>query len=217
MNNPLKFRSSEYKIWFISDLHFFHDKPFILNPRGYANIEESNLHIISSWDETVGENDIVFNLGDLCFGDGNGERSKFLIESLKCKAHYFIWGNHNSGVKTIYRDEIKNKYNLDNVEIYPLKYGDRFVFIGHYAEIFIDGQPIVLSHYPIASWNGLSHPSWNLHGHCHMNLKQIDGYRMDVGWDRSKRPISWEEVKEFMVKRVFESVDHHKNKDDSSL
>lgn len=210
MNAPLKFRTSEQMVWFIGDLHYNHDRPFILNPRGYDHIDEAKADTIRSWNNTVGPNDVVINLGDQVFMDEEGQVAQSLIDMLHCKHHYYIWGNHNSGVKKLYRDALEKQYGIRGVEIYPLRYNDRFTFLGHYAEIYVDGKAVVLAHYPIDSWNGMSKLSWMIHGHCHMNLKQIDGYRMDVGWDRLKRPVSWNEVKQFMATRTFTPVDHHK-------
>lgn len=107
----------------------------------------------------------------------------------------------------------------DDIEMYPMTLSNgRFVVLGHYAEIYIDGVPIVLSHYPIASWNHMSKGGYMLHGHCHRNLKDNVGLkRLDIGWDWKKRPVTWEEVHRELSPRTSVAVDHHGSTDTSSF
>lgn len=71
----------------------------------------------------------------------------------------------------------------------------------------IDRQKIVLSHYPMVDWQGMSHGSWHLHGHIHscggaynrFNLRQgLLCY--DVGVDANGyAPVSLEELKSWFA------------------
>jgi calcineurin-like phosphoesterase family protein len=76
-------------------------------------------------------------------------------------------------------------------------------------------QKIIMSHYPILSWNKAHHGSWHLHGHCHGSLikSQQEYYKrkvMDVGCNCiDYTPISYEQVKGIMVKKGVSAVDHH--------
>ncbi len=52
--------------------------------------------------------------------------------------------------------------------------------------------------------------AWMLYGHSHGNLPDIGGKTMDVGVDcHGYKPISLDEVAEFMAGREFVPVDHH--------
>jgi calcineurin-like phosphoesterase family protein len=70
-------------------------------------------------------------------------------------------------------------------------------------------QQIVMSHYPILSWNRAHHGSWMIHGHAHQSLtmdKSYDWYYkkkvMDVGCNGiNYTPISYQEVKKIMDKK----------------
>lgn len=71
----------------------------------------------------------------------------------------------------------------------------------------IDGQKIVLSHYPMADWQGMGHGSWHLHGHIHsgggayneFNRKQ-GLLRYDVGCDANGHsPVSLDELREWFA------------------
>jgi len=183
------------KIYFISDLHYSHDREFIWKKRGYSSVYEMNSHIIESCNSIITNDDILFNLGDMAFDDSDAQKTKMLIDSINCKTHYMLWGNHRSGCAKLY-NSIKNEFNpgLQNYEIYPLTY-KKFVFIGHYCELLIGKkQKIILSHYPFNSWVDFGRGSWNLYGHCHQNLKCNHPYQFDVGWDAFHRPISLDEI-----------------------
>jgi calcineurin-like phosphoesterase family protein len=202
------------KVWFVSDLHAGHEKDFILNPRGYKTAKEAYEDIFNQWNAVVAPEDIVFNLGDLVVGAGtNSEQvANEMIHGLNGN-WFFIFGNHNAGIKQIYRKELKEQFNLDSDyrELFPLWTKDeKITFIGDYAEIIVDGQFIILGHYPIESWNEMGKKSIHIHGHCHRNLPINKNLRrIDVGWDYKKRPVSFDEIKIEMDKVEFKPIDHH--------
>lgn len=209
----ISLKSADQKIWFVSDLHLGHAKDFILDPRGYTNVDEALAHQWLMLNETIGPNDIVFNLGDAVIGAQarSTEYAKRVV-FLPCKQQYYLWGNHNAGMQQLY-DECRHELGLlaDDVEIYPLNFPNSpFVFMGHRIEIFIDGHPVVLDHYPIASWNHASKGGYNVHGHCHRNLKEdLTLKRLDVGWEWQRRPVEWNEiVRELSPRKAF-APDHH--------
>jgi len=209
----ISLKSKDQKIWFISDLHLGHAKDFILNPRGYANVDEALADTWLQLTETIKPEDIVFNLGDAVIGAGpkTMDLAKRLAY-LPCQKQYFIWGNHNAGVKQLY-DDCRHELGLlaDDVEIYPLNYPNSpFVYLGHYVEINIDGIPVVLTHYPITSWNEMGRGSFNIHGHCHRNLPDDPKLRrIDVGWEWQKRPVEWNEIARILLARTNKAPDHH--------
>lgn len=209
----LSFNSKDQRIWFISDLHLGHAKDFILNPRNYTNVDEALAHTWFMLNETIKPDDIVFNLGDAVIGAGERsvEYAKRLVH-LNCKHQYYIWGNHNAGMQQLY-DECRHNLDLlvDDLEIYPLNYpGSNFTFLGNYAEISIDGRTVVLTHYPIASWNHISKGAYHIHGHCHRNLKEDKSlHRLDVSWEWMRRPVEWHEIVRELSPRTTIAPDHH--------
>lgn len=76
-------------------------------------------------------------------------------------------------------------------------------------------QQIIMTHYPILSWNRAHYGSWHLHGHCHGSLMKSnqDYYKrkvIDVGCNViDYTPASYEEIKGVMLKKDIISVDHH--------
>ena len=212
MSKIYKFDSKKQRVWFTSDFHYYHGKPFILGPRKYGTLTEAMQDLKHKWTQYVGPNDIVINLGDLIVGAGDKTtEAMYEMLALPCGHHYFLWGNHNAGVQQFY-DEAKADLGFAaDVEVYPLTLpGYNFTFLGHYAEIQVDRHPVVLSHYPIASWNDISKGAYMLHGHCHRNLKDdLNIKRLDVGWDWQKRPVEWNEIVRELSPRKGKPVDHH--------
>ena len=208
----ISLKSADQKIWFVSDLHLGHDKPFILGPRKYQNVNEAYTHTHEML-KMIGPDDILFNLGDMVIGAGaNSMEYAKRIVYLPCKHQYFIWGNHNAGIQQMY-DECRSEVGLlaDDIEIYPLTYrNSNFTFLGHRAEIFIDGRAVILDHYPIASWNHIGKGAMHIHGHTHLNLQGDKRLlRIDASWEWKRRPVEWSEMlREVGDKKVF-SPDHH--------
>lgn len=211
MTPTLRLDSKKQRIWFLSDLHYGHGKPFILNPRGYGSLTEAMSDTKQKWKQYISPSDIVINLGDQIVGAGmNTTQYVHDLLSLPCAHQYFIWGNHNAGMQQIYDESLKSSGH-EGYEIYPWTLAQYpFTFLGNYAEIIIDHQHVVLSHYPIASWNHVSKGAFMIHGHCHRNLKEDMGLkRLDVGWDWLKRPAEWNEICRELSGRKMKPVDHH--------
>jgi calcineurin-like phosphoesterase family protein len=211
----INLKSANQKIWFVADLHVAHNKPFILGPRNYTTVDEAIQHTFKMLHDHIGSDDIIFNLGDAVCGAGdNSQAYAKRVATFPCKKQYFIWGNHNAGVNSLY-DETRSNLGLfggdTDVDIYPLDYpGTPFTFLGHYAEVIIDGVSVVLTHYPITSWNGMGEKgAFHIHGHCHRNLKETMARRLDVGWDWKKRPVEWKEIYNELRNQKTTLVDHH--------
>jgi calcineurin-like phosphoesterase family protein len=60
-------------------------------------------------------------------------------------------------------------------------------------------------------WNKSHHGAWHLYGHSHGSLPDdINSLSFDVGVDsHDYKPISYEEVKRIMKKKIFKPLDHH--------
>ena len=82
-------------IYYISDLHLFHDKIIEKYNRPFASIEEMHDCIIKNWRNTVKKNDIVYVLGDL--GMYHAHEIADIISSLPGNK-ILITGNHDPGI-----------------------------------------------------------------------------------------------------------------------
>jgi calcineurin-like phosphoesterase family protein len=185
--------------------------------KNYKSIKDHNDAIESLWNDNVSDKDTVLSLGDSVLGAGkeSAQVYKELILRLKFKALYLMPGNHMAGWHQLFNLEpgtIDSYYRKQVMTHRPSIY-----LIPSYCEVFVNNQPIVLSHYPILSWNGMAKNAIMLFGHVHQSLEKTEwvkrnyliGKTMDVGFEAVKYPISFEAVKEIMDKREVLKVDHH--------
>ena len=218
MNRVLRFKQTESsKVWLTSDWHYNHNPKWpvpIWKMRGYNSVNEMNVDIIKSINDNVGVNDILINAGDPTLNCSESEFES-LLSQIICQTVYMMWGNHSSPSWGIYQREVNKLLNLPESnecvqEIYPLKYRNT-IFVGNYLEISVDGFKSVVSHYPLSSWNGMSHNSLLLHGHIHSTKEnyKLDGKTIDVGFDYWKRPVSFDEIKLMMDKVPRKIEGHH--------
>ena len=173
-------------VFFTSDTHFFHKNIIRFCKRPYADVEEMNKGLVTNWNSVVQPKDEVYHLGD--FGFCQMADAVSILKKLNGRK-YFIRGNHDQGIK----DE-------------ALKF---FVWEKTMHEMKIDGQRIVLCHYPLESWNHSCHGSWHLHGHTHKNLESSEDIkRWDAGVDSNGQfPVSFEQIKKIMEYKLLHTVD----------
>lgn len=80
------------------------------------------------------------------------------------------------------------------------------------AIINVQGQRIVLCHYPMTTRHRIARGAWMLHGHCHGSLRYPyePGKIHDVGVDPNKQaPVAFERLAAMMAKRAVFAMDHH--------
>jgi calcineurin-like phosphoesterase family protein len=180
------------KYFFSSDFHFNHVNILTYSKRPFKNVEEMNETIITNWNSRVSPNDVGFFLGDFVFG-GESEVARFL--SRLNGTINIIFGNHDKSLRNFAKHVVLNKVN----------------YLGDYAEVTINGQFIVLSHYAFRVWNRSHYGSYNLYAHSHGSLPDDPNARaIDVGVDcHNFYPISFEQVAAIMEKKNWKPIDHH--------
>ena len=160
-----------------SDLHINHRNILSYCPhRGGPEITDENVAkmnemIITNWNSVVGTNDEVYILGDVAMGQIH--LAPPLIRQLNGKK-YLVRGNHD---KTLTK-RVNGKSLAD----------DLFEWVKDYHEMFVEVAPhtkqmVVMSHFPMASWNGMNNGSVMLHGHLHGSPCAVTGRIYDVGID----------------------------------
>ena len=82
---------STRSIWVISDTHFQHANIIKYCDRPFKTVDEMNSAMITAWNETVKDGDIIYHLGDVY----TGEPPTFL-HKLKGRKR-LILGNHDNG------------------------------------------------------------------------------------------------------------------------
>lgn len=146
--------------YYIADNHFYHRSLLEhMDRRGFSSVEEMNEHMIVQWNKKVRKNDEVVILGDLSWG--NAQQTQEILDQLQ--GHLFmIRGNHD--------------YFLDDKNFDRSQFG----WIKDYSELNDHRRKVVLSHYPIACYNGQYRKNeqglaktYMLHGHIHRTQDQV--------------------------------------------
>lgn len=177
-------------IYFTSDLHFFHERVIAYSKRPFKNAEEMNEGLITNHNAVVRDEDEIYYLGDISFG--KEKETESVLRRLN-GTKYLLLGNHDR--------KLRSNNNL-------LKY---FQWAKDYAEITVEKQFIVLMHYALRTWNKSHYGSWSLFGHSHNSLPDDPNLlSTDVGVDAwNYYPVSFEQLKEHMAKKVWKPIDHH--------
>jgi calcineurin-like phosphoesterase family protein len=134
--------------------------------RDFKTVDEMNEAIVNNINKVVGQDDVLFHLGDVSFG-GIDQLFKFR-ERIICKNIHLVYGNHDQHIK-------KNNENSQSL----------FLSVNDRIELRINKRLMIFDHYPISSWEELKKGSIMCHGHSHLpNNKKISiGRRIDIGID----------------------------------
>lgn len=201
-------------LYFTSDTHYSHsnictattnwDKS-LNSTRDFKSLNHMNDTIVNNINEVVGQDDILFHLGDWSFG--GFEKIEEFRSRILCRNIHLILGNHDEHIR-------KNKGNVQMLFSSAFDYMNLDLRINKGGNF--EKYNLILMHYPISSWDGLSRGSIHLHGHVHLSPhnRVSQGRAMDVGMDGNNYyPISIKEIINIMDKRpnkqLILSVDHH--------
>ena len=198
-------------VYFSSDFHLGHNRPFVWEARGHANSEDHTNFVINTVNESVRPDDHLFFMGDFCLNTNEGRFEEYLSR-IMCRNVYMIWGNHNNPVAGVYKKAVFDRYG-ENINVYPFRYKNA-VFLGDYVEALIDGKIVVMMHYPISVWNFMKEGAYMLCGHSHYSFEKTradskNGLILDVGWDGNAAPYSMDNINKIMARKSVEIVDHH--------
>lgn len=215
---PIVETAKNHQILFWGCLHYRHN-PKWENPiwkiRGFDSSEQHDLAIVQNWNNKATNETIGFLLGDVVFGRNATNDLMFLAENLQYSKIYIMPGNHQAGWKQLFESVEQN--------VYKASHGGELIFVPNYLEAYVNGQPIVMSHYPILSWNGQGKGSWMLFSHVHGSLSRsevghlyiLKGYNREVSVEKAPSPLSYGEIHAEMRQKKWFSPDHHDSKGDT--
>jgi calcineurin-like phosphoesterase family protein len=220
------YHSSRNKLWFVSDPHFCHDREFLYSKRGFKNIEEHDATLIERWNNKVAPNDQIVMLGDFILGAGRDSTvaCESLLKTLNGNK-LIIWGNHNSGLKQVFRKLVLAQYGREDIEVYPIEtseFGGKVCFMGNNLLLKVKRDTpmcaqtrfVFCSHFAHRIWIDMNRDIWHLSGHSHGSDPEsqpdfLGTKRLDVGIENFGGPISFDEVAEIMHKKQISTLDHH--------
>ena len=177
-------------MWFTADLHLGDTNILHDMDRPFDSVEEMNRKVIDAINECVAVDDRLYILGDFTYRLPLAAAVR-LRGRIECRNVTLIRGNHDGDwedpdVPQIWEDV------RDYLEIAP-----------GYAK----GHRLVMSHYPMLSWNGKARGAIMLHGHIHSrgdrtNSRNRDRerpiFRYDVGLDANDyKPVSRDQILSF--------------------
>ena len=166
-------------IFVCGDHHFSHTNSIKYDGRPFSSVKEMNEIMIERHNEIVGKSDIVYSVGDFCFG-GTHEWEK--IRKRMNGDWHLVKGNHDRQSGRFLRELFSTIHEIKNLRI--------------------GKQTIVLSHYPMYAWEKSHYGSFHCHGHEHGSLK--DGFDqtgkiLDVGvMNNNYYPYSVDDIIEHM-------------------
>lgn len=155
------------KKFYTADSHFSHALMLEHPGRPFASTDEMDEALIANWNAVVGDNDIVYHLGDFAMGLGDENRIRGIFNRLR-GSKVLILGNHD--------------FKRPN-QIHPtLAKLDWMTGPTTSLETTDDGHRVYLSHYAHRTWPGAHKGSFHFYGHSHGNLPAM-GRSRDVGVD----------------------------------
>lgn len=188
MSNFKQSISKDENVWFISDNHFSHKNiiKYCNRPWNHGkdengelivtdeDVQEMDNEMIRRWNSVVGKNDIVWNLGDFCFG--GKENAERIFPQLNGKIN-LVMGNHD-------HYKISWYYDLGFHRVY-----DRHIIIHDF---------VILSHAPLMFLNN-NCPFFNIAGHIHDSTAYQTWTKTQciVCVERHNYyPVSWKTIKQ---------------------
>lgn len=206
------------RVFFTSDTHYNHTNicrgvsnwDGARGTRDYKTLNQMNIDLQDNINMLVGENDILFHLGDWSFG-GFEQIAEFR-NKINCKNIHLFLGNHDHHILNN-REDIRDLFTSVNEQ--------RMVTIVVLPSV--NNAPsakhrFVMSHYPLASWQDMGQGVKHIHGHAHTphQFKVGPGRMMDVGMDGNPnfQPYTLNEVLSLIADRPIVSLlrhgqDHH--------
>ena len=170
------------KIWFTSDHHFAHANIIKFCDRPFNDAFSMGVEMWNRWNEVVGEDDIVFHLGDFTLGNWTEAQVHLTRLNGRIKMLSYPWHHDHRWLAGAVESE-RLELVPPMVVLEVPEYGD-----GTHP------RAITLCHYPLEVWDRKHFGAWHLHGHSHGNCPAVPR-RLDVGVDcHDFRPVSLAEV-----------------------
>lgn len=190
----LNYKFNKDRLFFTSDLHFYHKNIIDFCSRPFENVEHMNAMLITYWNAVVKPGDDVIIAGDFIFSR-DLDKLETILNQLNGNK-FLILGNHD-----YQNDLIRAKaISLFNGNVF-----DALEFTIKDEDCDINPS-FYITHYPCEFWKrGAIH----LHGHVHSGPKSIakekpafKPMKYDIGVDNNGyTPVSYDEIIRIITKQ----------------
>lgn len=159
------------KKFYIADWHYGHADCIAFDNRPFKTVEEMNAELVRRWNDTVGNGDLVYVLGDMFWCDPQAAIP--VLKSLNGHK-ILIKGNHD---------------RTNNGEFLRL-----FQKVTDYLEVDDTDRKIVLCHYPIPCYKNHFYGWCHFYGHVHSsfewNMMEHDQFLMHELYGRKSLMVN---------------------------
>lgn len=191
-------------VWFIADMHIGHknilrhqpNRIHAMSLKDDNDIEHHDTYIINMWLSNTKKGDHIYVLGDMIMG--SQQFAMYILNRLKsngCKIHLLV-GNHDKNISKMFN-------MFESIDLIK-----RVIFKKNEFDFLNEDFEVILSHYPLKSWEGKCRGSMNLYGHIHDNalwVDEDDDLCLNVGIDSkysNYRLFSLEEIYGFYMNKL---------------
>ncbi|WP_026612830.1 metallophosphoesterase [Ensifer aridi] len=174
------------KKFYVADSHFGHERIIEMCARPFSSVDEMDETLIANWNAVVGDDDIVYHLGDFAMNLADEDRVRAIFNWLRGRK-FLILGNHD------YKRVNQLHPTLARLEWMATPTTS--------LETTDGGHRVYLSHYAHRTWPGQHKGAFHFYGHSHGNCPPI-GRSRDVGVDLPDvafRPRTFDELTKGMI------------------
>lgn len=210
---PIKITTPPENVFIWGCLHLGHDPSWdvpLWKLRGFNSIAEHDLALTTNWFSRINEDSVLILAGDTMFGHNADVRLRELLTVMPYTTCYILPGNHTAGWRQLMQTA--------DAEL-GLTFGEskRVYFCPNYMEFFIDTEAVVVSHYPILSFNGEGDRAYHFYAHVHNSLHKSEVGRMylekshslEVSVERYAMPPSFAELRRQLKDKHTQAPDRH--------
>ena len=159
--------------FYTGDTHFGHQLMGAehATARPFPHTRAMDEALIRNWNEVVGDDDLVYHVGDFAFGLHDADRVRWVFDQLKGRK-VLVLGNHDyAGGKPRERNKV-----------HPTLAALGWEEIAQQYDTTDEGEHVFLSHYAQRTWPHVRKGGWHFYGHNHGKLPPY-GRSRDVGMD----------------------------------
>lgn len=179
--------------FFTSDEHYGHRRIIDFCKRPFADIYEMREFLISQHNMRVAKGDLTVHAGDMFWRTMSVDEAIDILNQLNGQ-HILVLGNHDELVEE--NERLRSKF----VKVVERLYLNKTAF----------APKMVIDHYAGRVWRGSHNGTYQLYGHSHAALPEVNTLSFDIGVDGRPDYAPWSEteiVAKMKVKKAAGAAD----------